>query len=73
LYGLNAQTARARDDLQRLFGPLLSTRKGSRGTALGVSITDGVFPLLGGQISAANDLGNGAAVMVTLPVGTREV
>jgi signal transduction histidine kinase len=73
LHGLNAQTARAREDLQRIFGPLFSTKKGSGGTALRLSITNGVFPVLGGQISVASDLGNGATVMVTLLVGTREV
>lgn len=54
--------------LEKMFMPFFSTRIGSGGTGLGMSIVDNlVKTTLGGSLSVASTLGVGTTITITLP------
>lgn len=54
--------------LEKMFMPFFSTRIGSGGTGLGMSIVDNlVKSTLGGSLSVASTLGVGTTITITLP------
>ena len=55
------------DDIQRIFEPFFSTKKGA-GTGLGLSITYGIVQKLCGEIQVTSQRGEGTCFTVTLPV-----
>ncbi len=58
----------APETLEKMFMPFFSTRIGSGGTGLGMSIVDNlVKSTLGGSLSVASALGEGTTVTITLP------
>lgn len=58
----------APETLDKMFLPFFSTRIGSGGTGLGMSIVDNlVKATLGGSLSVASTLGEGTTVTITLP------
>ena len=60
-------TGIAKEDLEHIFEPFFSTKKGA-GTGLGLSITYGIVQKLGGQIKVSSTPGVGTNFTVTLPV-----
>jgi signal transduction histidine kinase len=53
-------------DLARVFEPFFTTKAAGEGTGLGLAICQGIVESLGGEISAANAEGGGAALTVRL-------
>jgi two-component system NtrC family sensor kinase len=58
----------AEDDLPRIFG-LFVSRKGARGTGLGLSVSRKIVREHGGEIHAASELGKGSTFTLELPCG----
>ena len=54
--------------LTRIFEPFVTTKPVGEGTGLGLSVSYGIITQMGGELSAENH-GQGARFMVTLPVG----
>lgn len=58
----------APETLDKMFMPFFSTRIGSGGTGLGMSIVDNlVKSTLGGSLNVASSLGEGTTITITLP------
>jgi signal transduction histidine kinase len=53
-------------DLPRVFEPFFSTKPAGEGTGLGLAISQGIVESLGGELTAANAEGGGAALTVAL-------
>lgn len=53
-------------DLARVFEPFFSTKPAGEGTGLGLAISQGIVESLGGELTAANAEGGGAAFTVAL-------
>jgi len=60
----------AKEDLERIFDPLLATREVSQGIRLGLSICHGIIAEHGGRLYAESVSGKGATFIVELPVVT---
>ena len=56
------------EDLNRVFDPFFTTREVGQGTGLGLSVCYGIVREHGGQITARNAAGGGAAFTIELPV-----
>jgi len=56
------------EDLSRVFDPFFTTREVGQGTGLGLSVCYGIVREHGGQITARNAVGGGAAFTIELPV-----
>ena len=56
------------EDLNRVFDPFFTTREVGQGTGLGLSVCYGIVREHGGQITARNAVGGGAAFTIELPV-----
>ena len=57
----------APDVLPDIFDAFVSTRLDSKGTGLGLTVSEGIVNQHGGSISAANRLSGGARLEVRLP------
>lgn len=57
---------------ERIFEPFYSTRQGSGGTGLGLSVVHGIVSALGGRIECDSEPGDGTVFRVHLPVTRRE-
>ena len=58
------------EDIQRIFEPFFSTKKGMGGTGLGLSITYSLIQELGGTIEVKSTVGKGTCFTLTLPLKT---
>ncbi len=58
----------SQDDLGRIFEPFFSTKKGSGGTGLGLSVTYGLVQEIGGKIGVESRVGEGTTFTVALPL-----
>lgn len=54
-------------DLERVFEPFYSTKLGSGGTGLGLSVSHRIVERHGGMLSAESELGRGSRFVVELP------
>ena len=59
----------APEDLNRVFEPFFSRRRG--GTGLGLALVQQIVTEHGGEVVASNAAGGGAAVTITIPVAER--
>ena len=60
------------ENLRRIFDPFFTTKPVGRGTGLGLSICHGIVSEHGGQIYARSKLGEGATLIIELPITTRD-
>ena len=60
------------EDLPRIFDPFFTTKPPGQGTGLGLSICHGIIEKLGGRITVASEMGQGAAFTISLPLKPRE-
>jgi two-component system NtrC family sensor kinase len=58
----------APEHLSRIFDPFFTTKPQGAGTGLGLAISQGIIHKLGGEISVASRVGEGAVFTITLPV-----
>ena len=56
------------DNLKRIFDPFFTTKEVGKGTGLGLSICYGIVEAHGGRIYARSKLGQGATVVVEIPI-----
>ena len=56
------------ENLSKLFTPFFTTKPAGKGTGLGLSIVYGIIKLHHGQIEIHSQVGQGATVIITLPV-----
>jgi two-component system NtrC family sensor kinase len=56
------------ENLKRIFDPFFTTKEAGKGTGLGLSICHGIVTEHGGQIYARSQLGEGATILVELPI-----
>ena len=61
----------ARENLERIFEPYFTTK--AKGTGLGLAISRRIIEAHGGTITAANRLGGGCRVEISLPLDDAEV
>jgi signal transduction histidine kinase len=59
------------ENLRRIFDPFFTTKEAGKGTGLGLSICHGIVTEHGGHIYATSHLGQGATIVVELPVDSR--
>jgi signal transduction histidine kinase len=57
-------------DLEHIFDPFYTTKKGGAGFGLGLAVSYGIIAAHGGEISVASELGQGSVFTITLPVRT---
>ncbi|MGA7194389.1 MAG: cache domain-containing protein [Anaerolineales bacterium] len=58
----------APENLDKLFTPFFTTKPAGKGTGLGLAIVYGIVKMHRGQINVESKLGDGATVIITLPV-----
>ncbi|MGD9974990.1 MAG: ATP-binding protein [Desulfatirhabdiaceae bacterium] len=56
------------ENLQKIFDPFFTTKPPGKGTGLGLSICHGIIQKLGGNISAASQVGKGTTFTIKLPI-----
>jgi signal transduction histidine kinase len=56
-----------RENLSRIFEPFFSTKSPGEGTGLGLFVTRGIIEKLGGTVTVASEVGNGATFCIRLP------
>ena len=57
-----------KDDFQKIFEPLYTTKKKGEGTGLGLSVCYEIIEEFGGNIYVGNNNGTGACFVVKLPI-----
>lgn len=55
-------------DLEHIFDPFYTTKKGGAGYGLGLAVSYGIIAAHGGEISVASELGHGTTFSITLPL-----
>ncbi len=60
------------EDLPRIFDPFFTTKPPGQGAGLGLSICHGIVEKLGGRITVASKVGQGATFTISLPLQPRE-
>jgi two-component system NtrC family sensor kinase len=55
-------------DLDRIFDPFYTTKKGGTGFGLGLAVSYGIISAHGGEIRVASERGRGSVFAITLPV-----
>ena len=55
-------------DLDHIFDPFYTTKKGGAGFGLGLAVSYGIIAGHGGEITVASELGRGSTFTITLPV-----
>jgi signal transduction histidine kinase len=61
-------TGIALENLERIFQPFFTTKKGKAGTGLGLSVSQRIVKDLGGELRVQSTLGEGSTFIVALPV-----
>ena len=56
------------NDLDHIFDPFYTTKKGGAGFGLGLAVSFGIIASHGGEITVASELGRGSVFTITLPV-----
>ena len=62
----------ARDHMRHLFEPFFSTKRGGRGTGLGLWVSQSIVQQQGGQIQVVSRIGQGTTFSVLLPLQVEE-
>lgn len=57
------------EDVQKIFDPFFSTKRGGRGTGLGLWVSQDIIQQHGGQIRVRSRVGVGTTFTVAIPVG----
>jgi two-component system NtrC family sensor kinase len=60
------------ENLKKIFDPFFTTKAPGKGTGLGLSICHGIIQKLGGNISAASQVGKGTTFTIKLPMADRK-
>ncbi len=55
-------------DLDRIFDPFYTTKKGGAGFGLGLAVSYGIIVAHGGEITVASQVGRGSAFTISLPL-----
>jgi signal transduction histidine kinase len=55
-------------DLDHIFDPFYTTKKGGAGFGLGLAVSYGIIAGHGGEITVTSELGRGSTFTITLPV-----
>ena len=55
-------------DLDHVFDPFYTTKKGGAGFGLGLAVSYGIIAAHGGEITVASEVGRGSVFSITLPV-----
>ncbi len=58
----------AATDLDHIFDPFYTTKKGGAGFGLGLAVSYGIIAAHGGEITVTSELGRGSVFTITLPV-----
>ena len=61
-----------REDLVRIFDPFYTTKEPGKGTGLGLSVCYSIIKGLGGDIRAESIQGEGATIIVSIPLSRKE-
>jgi signal transduction histidine kinase len=56
-----------RENMDKVFAPFFTTKKGGQGTGLGLAVCHGIVSAHGGSIRIESEEGRGTRVVVTLP------
>jgi two-component system, NtrC family, sensor kinase len=56
------------DKIERIFDPFFTTKEPGKGTGLGLSVSYMIIDSLGGKIRAESTKGNGASIIINLPI-----
>ena len=60
-----------KENLNRIFDPFFTTKEVGKGTGLGLSVCHGIIAEHGGKIYARSKPGNGATIIVELPINAQ--